>query len=136
MTTLIVTLPPPPTVLNPNRTSHWRTKAKAVKQYRNDAHIAAYTALNEMDRWHSNRPRWKQAVMTPKFYFRDRRRRDRDNFQAALKAACDGLVDAGVLIDDSGLATMPAEFDIDGNDPRVELHLRELQEGMPYASND
>ena len=59
--------------------------------------------------------------MTARFFFKTRRRRDRDNLLASLKAAFDGLADAGLVADDSGLIHMPVEQYIDRADPRVEL---------------
>jgi hypothetical protein len=40
-----------------------------------------------------------------------------------LKAAYDGIVEAGLLVDDDSahLTTLPAAFDIDRDTPRVEL---------------
>lgn len=52
-------------------------------------------------------PRWKtanvQITVTPP----DRRRRDKDNLLASLKAAFDGAQDAGLIADDSGLTYLP-----------------------------
>jgi len=59
--------------------------------------------------------------VTARFFFKTRRRRDRDNLLASLKAAFDGLADAGLVADDSGLIHMPVEQYIDRADPRVEL---------------
>jgi len=61
------------------------------------------------------------ARVTARFFFKTRRRRDRDNLLASLKPAFDGLADAGLVVDDSGLIHMPVEQHIDRTDPRVEL---------------
>ena len=57
------------------------------------------------------------------FYFRDLRRRDRDNLLASLKAAFDGLADAHILEDDSGLVHLPVRIEKDRENPRVELEI-------------
>lgn len=46
-------------------------------------------------------PRLERAHIVAEVCFRDRRRRDPNNFYPTAKAAVDGLVDAGVLDDDS-----------------------------------
>ena len=61
------------------------------------------------------------ARVTSKFFFRDRRRRDRDNLLASLKPAFDGIADARVVTNDSGMIHMPVEQYVDRPDPRVEI---------------
>lgn len=46
-------------------------------------------------------PRLERAHIVAELCFRDARRRDPNNFYPSVKAAVDGLVDAGVLVDDS-----------------------------------
>ena len=41
-----------------------------------------------------------------------------------LQAACDGLTDAGILADDSGLTPMPPEMLVDADCPRVVIEVR------------
>lgn len=103
--TLHLIIPAPPKVLHPNSRPHWRAKAAATKKYRNAVGAIAMSSLNA--------PRWESASCKATFYVRDRRRRDADNALASLKAAFDGLRDAGVIKDDSGLSHEPVEFAVD-----------------------
>jgi hypothetical protein len=43
---------------------------------------------------------WIRACLSMDFFFKDRRRRDVYNAAQAMKAAIDGCVDAGIIIDD------------------------------------
>jgi crossover junction endodeoxyribonuclease RusA len=100
--TVTIYLPLPPESLKPNARVHWRTKAKATKFYRETARWAA----------HAPHPAaWKSAEIQAHFRFKQDRRRDRDNLLASLKAAFDGLVDARLLADDSGLTHLPVTFE-------------------------
>jgi len=66
---------------------------------------------------------WQLASIKAVFYHKTNRRRDDVNSLQSLKAAYDGLVDAGLLVDDDAkhLQTQTPEFFIDKVDPRVEL---------------
>lgn len=82
-----------PVATNPlslNGRMHWRVKAKHTKQWREFAAVEAarYPALPACD-------------VTLTWFVRDSRRRDEDNLYLLLKALCDGLVDAGVVPDDT-----------------------------------
>ena len=61
------------------------------------------------------------AKVTARFFFRTRRRRDRDNLLASLKPAFDGIADARVVANDAGMIHMPVEQYVDRTDPRVEI---------------
>ena len=50
---------------------------------------------------------WKAANVQIEVTPPDRRRRDKDNLLASLKAAFDGAQDAGLIADDSGLTYLP-----------------------------
>jgi len=110
---LVVTLPLPPRVLSPNARPHWAAKARAVRQYRETACLCALVER-------PGRP-MQAARVTCRFFFRDRRRRDRDNLLASLKPAFDGIADAGVVTNDSGMIHMPVEQCVDRVRPRVEI---------------
>ena len=98
-----VTIPAPTVWLNANRRSHWRQWADDVKTWRDAGHVYARQAkLPGLDRIHIG------AVL----HFPDNRKRDGHNFYPTLKAIVDGLVDHGLIVDDS------AEY-LDGPDIRI-----------------
>ena len=128
---ITIILPLPPNTLSPNARVHWAAKGKAVAKYRRDAEYAAIAALAAMAfdaGLRMERPRWKRATATVAFYFRTRRRRDGDNALASIKAGLDGIADAGIVVNDSGL--FPLLFEdwhrVDPNNPRVEIVVKEM----------
>jgi Holliday junction resolvase RusA-like endonuclease len=110
-------LPLPPSKLNPNIRVHWAEKSRAVKTYRNIALFEAKKFLFDYD----SPPLWAKAVVSCEAFFSHIRNRDEDNFQASMKAAFDGLADAGIVINDSGFTHMPPVFSHDKKKPRVEI---------------
>lgn len=114
---VFVVLPLPPKQLSPNARICWQAKARAVKRYRALAHANCYQSAR----------RWKTAEAEAVFYFRDRRRRDRDNLLASLKAAFDGIAAAGVVADDAGITHLPVRVEVDRDNPRVEITIKETR---------
>ena len=121
ITVTSITMSIPPRILSPNARPHWGRLASVKKRRREMVAMLARASMGQVDP-----PRWKQAELTPVFYWPSSRRRDRDNAQAMLKADIDGLVDAGLLDDDEGLLTMPAGMLVDKAAPRVVLVVRDL----------
>jgi crossover junction endodeoxyribonuclease RusA len=78
--------------LSLNDRDHWAKKAKATQQVRDDADVLARQARI---------PRCAFIRTTLVYEPRDKRRRDPINLIATLKAVQDGLVDAGVVPDDT-----------------------------------
>ncbi len=117
-----ISLPLPPKELSPNERMHWARKARAVRNYRRWTDVATRQA----------RPKgWtvpSEVVVTCRFYFRDRRRRDRDNLLASMKAAFDGIVDSGLIRDDCDMIHMPVVIGYDRERQRVEITV------APHAS--
>ena len=116
---ITVTLSLPDRRLSPNYTvGSFRGrmgKANAIKKYRQAAHAAGIIAS------HGERLKWKEATVEATFYFKQDRRRDGDNLQGSLKAAFDGLADAGVVSNDSGFRHQPVKQAKDKANPRVEI---------------
>ena len=83
-----VTLPWPPSALNPNkRHAHWSIKSKAAKAYRK--------ACKELAQAHGMvAPDSPKIVLWLEFVPPDRRHRDDDNMVASFKAGRDGIADA------------------------------------------
>jgi crossover junction endodeoxyribonuclease RusA len=102
-TQIRVHLPVPPRQLSPNARCHFMAKAKITKQARATAAAMALSALG-------TRPLWKRATVKAVWHFPDARRRDHDNLMASCKAYFDGLRDAGIIEDDSGLTHEPPEI--------------------------
>lgn len=111
-----VTLQLPHKSLSPNSRCHWATKARAAKGYRSAAWAVALERLGR-----DPAPQWVQAVCQCRFYFPDRRIRDCDNLLASLKSAFDGLADAGIIANDSGLIHLPVVRDVDAHNPHVDI---------------
>lgn len=119
---LRVVLRLPPKELSPNARPHRMAKAAATKLYRQLAWATAREALGR------SRPKWTEATARVTFYFARPGRRDRDNLISSLKSAFDGLVDAGLLVDDENLIVLPPKREVDASRPRVEI---EVWEGEP-----
>lgn len=120
---LIVALPLPPQLLQPNRKSHWAVKSRAVRDYRWAAKMATLAALREAGEVVA----WDAAEVEPHFYFRVKRVRDPDNLASCLKAARDGLADAGLVKNDTNIRNAEPVVHIDPDHPRVELWIRKLK---------
>lgn len=124
---ILIVLRLPPKSLSPNRPPASRggrmAKARDAKRYRRSAWAHGC----------QQRPAepWERATVRATFYHATRRRRDDVNHLAMLKPAYDGLVDAGVLVDDDAehLTTLPAAFEVDRERPRVELLITRVAEG-------
>lgn len=118
--TVCLTLPLPPAILSPNRPPGPRggrfARASASKRYKRLAYDAA--TAERID----SAP-WGRATVQAAFFHKTARRRDDVNHLAMLKPAYDGLVEAGLLVDDDSehLTTLPATFAIDRENPRVTL---------------
>lgn len=90
-------LPFPPRGLSPNSRQHWRVKASLAAQYRE---TCGWVGKETMQRYGLTSPLEPPVRAEVTFVLPNRRRRDPDNLMASLKAAWDGLVDAGLLVDD------------------------------------
>jgi crossover junction endodeoxyribonuclease RusA len=82
------------TWLNANDRAHWSQKAKLTKGWRENSRaqsVRTPSSGGQIDRAH--------IVAT--LHFGDDRKRDVGNYAITVKAAIDGLVDAGVIPDDN-----------------------------------
>ena len=104
MPSLEITIPLPPRATHPNARPHWRTLAKAKKQQRGDAFLSAKDAIGR-----SAAPRFVRATILATFYKPGTQAKtmDSDGMVAWLKATADGLQDAQVIVNDSGLTWLP-----------------------------
>ena len=88
--TIPLTFTKPP--LNMNQRLHWAKKAKITKAIRTEAFIRCRAARI---------PRTKHLTVQLHYQPRDNRRRDPSNLMPTQKALVDGMVDAGVVPDDT-----------------------------------
>ena len=109
MNDFLVRLPLPPERLHPNQKPHRQERGRLTKKARGMAKILALAALNG-----GPRPYFPHAAIRAHWGFPTRRRRDEANLQAWLKAYVDGLVDAGIIVDDSSdhLVWLPCEIEL------------------------
>ena len=123
---LTIILPIPPSVLSPNSTigsiGSRMMKASASKRYRRLAREAI--EAEEV----ATAP-WRLASVRVAFYYGNTRRHDEDNAMGSLKAAYDGIVDSGLLIDDdhTHMKRHIPEFSVDKLNPRVMLEITRLE---------
>jgi crossover junction endodeoxyribonuclease RusA len=79
-------------VLNANQRDHWQARARKVKVLR---HASAVMARN------ARIPALAHITVGLQYIPTRKGRRDADNLVPNLKALCDGLVDAGIVPDDT-----------------------------------
>lgn len=77
--------------LTANQRFHWRKKAQLVKEVRQWAGVL----------FRSTQFATTPVIVELTWHVPDKRRRDADNLVPTLKALCDGLVDAGIVPDDT-----------------------------------
>jgi Holliday junction resolvase RusA-like endonuclease len=94
---------------------------RAKKKARAAASVAAALVLFEAQ---ASPPRWTSAKIHACFYHKTRARRDKANLVGSLKAAIDGIQDAGIVVDDFVLAAPTVDDLIDKDSPRVEITIR------------
>jgi crossover junction endodeoxyribonuclease RusA len=78
--------------ISANRRGHWARHADDIREWRPAAAMCARAAQV---------PHLERVVVTLHCTPPDQRRRDRDNVRATLKPIIDGLVDVGVITDDT-----------------------------------
>jgi crossover junction endodeoxyribonuclease RusA len=88
----VIALPWAAPPLSGNQRLHWRAKAVKVSAARANAAYLAFAI-----------PPMLKCRVELIWYVTDRIRRDEDNLMPYLKALCDGLVDAGVVADDTNV---------------------------------
>ncbi len=118
--TVTIILPLPSPYLSPNKPPASRGgRIKKAQIARKQRKLACKMTKDTM----VETAPWEKATIQAHFFHRQKRRRDDVNFLAMLKSAYDGIVDAGLLVDDDSdhLATLTPIFSIDKESPRVEL---------------
>ena len=113
---VVIELDLPPRCLSPNARAHYFTRASAVKRYRTLAMWCTVEAMAKAG-LSTNGCHWQQVTVQCTFRFAQRRRRDKDNLLASMKAAFDGIADSGLVVDDSAMTHLPVEISIDPTRP-------------------
>lgn len=74
---------------------------------------------------HADVEPWELSRISMQFWFKDKRRRDLLNAVAAMKSAIDGIVDAGLMVDDDWQHMRVGELvaGVDRCDPRVQIQV-------------
>jgi crossover junction endodeoxyribonuclease RusA len=103
-------------VLSPNSRAHWATKSRAVKAARATARYEATVAGGAC-------LMLTTARIDIRALHKIVRRRDRDNLISSCKAYFDGLADAGLIANDSGFTLGLVVFEVDKEEPRIELEV-------------
>jgi hypothetical protein len=123
MEQITIVLDLPPRMLSPNARCHWAVKAKHVKKYRMHAWAASLCALRN-----EQQPKWKKAKLNAKAFFKTKAFPDPSNFMASLKAAEDGIADAGIIVNDRALWPERPVFAKDSRNPRIEITITKENE--------
>ena len=84
----------PPKAANPNANSHYFTRS-TVRRKQQEEMIAYVLEQGKPD------TPYDRAHITITWRARDKRNRDVDNLLSAMKGSIDGLIHAGVIVDDS-----------------------------------
>jgi len=119
-----IVLPLPTGLMLPNRKAHWKAKREAFVTAKQLAWATALEAVMRIPGW---RP-ISSCVVQYTFYGPDHRLRDPDNYAAACKPYLDGLVAAGLLLDDSNrvIKNSSGRFgQPDDKGPRTEVEITE-----------
>ena len=94
-----IELPPPPASLSPNARVHWAEKYRATKAYKEECGwtLVALKSSNAIPKLPLPPPVKATVTLT----FARSRRRDLDNYVAALKPLWDAMVETRWLVDDN-----------------------------------
>lgn len=111
-----ISIPTLPPSLNVWTRKHWRIRHQEVKEMARNLKLLALSF---------NIPCFEKAEVKLTYYFRDKRRRDPDNYVG--KFILDGLRKAGIIAEDNAevLKLPQPEFKIDPQAPRTEVIIRE-----------
>ena len=111
-----LTFPLPPKEVNPNQahSAHWKRTSKAKRRYKADMALGLVVQKVPV-------LMLREVMAQPAFYFRQQRRRDKDNAAASLKSCWDAMTEHGLLADDSGLTPLPPLLLVDRENPRLEV---------------
>ena len=122
-THVTIEMPLPDAALSQNYHGHWTRRHRAAKVARESAYLRALGSRTFAcpEPWP-----WPAATVDLTFYWPDKRRRDKDNAVASMKAALDGIADAGLVVNDEHFQPGKVDFQVDKSNPRVVITMRKL----------
>lgn len=119
-----LTLRLPDAILSPNARVMSKkgvfARAGKTKRYRNHACEQMTLAMRDSDLGPFP---WPHAYIRFNFYFGTNRNRDEDNFEARMKAARDGMADAGIVTNDRYFRMQRPTMQVDKENPRVVVEI-------------
>lgn len=118
MNSITITVALPSKEVSQNARVHFMARARATLKQRTEAGVACLAASKSS-------PRWKKATLSIVAFFKTKRWPDPMNFIGSLKATADGIEDAGIVANDSGLWPTRPVFATDKSNPRVVLTITE-----------
>lgn len=110
----------PPLSSNDQKRAHYHKVAKCKKLVGEQVKEAAIAQAIHIE---------GQCTVEVVWFVPDKRKRDTDGLGPFLKAACDGLVQAGAIEDDHSDFVVRTAMSIDKSDmknPRIEVHIQEV----------
>lgn len=118
MITTKVVIPVPDRCLNPNSRSHWGKISDKKRLLRHQSKCSCLSAVNDNV---SGIFPLTDADYHIRYYHSTVRFMDEDNILASLKAAIDGAIDAGLIVDDKDVHIKGIERFKDADFQRVEI---------------
>lgn len=118
----------PPVSSSPNWRGHWSTQREEAKVYHNAVFYCCVDSRNREAFGGMPLPLFIKARLNLTFIFPEHRRRDRDNLLASFKPGLDGIVDAGLLLDDDAEHLEIGKVDILVDPDRAPLTIIELEQ--------
>lgn len=126
---LTVRIPGRPPTANARR--HWRSVARDNELWKAAASTIAGVERAKWEQQHGLRWRpIRRCDVLVRFVVKDRRARDWDNLIGSIKPELDGVVDAGVILDDSNRVIRRVSFEIvyEKGDTATEFEIAEIDD--------
>jgi hypothetical protein len=114
----------PPGEMSPNWRGHWSAQSPAAAEFRRAAWLCCVNRRNLARQWVP----FSRPVMNLTFIFGIERRRDEDNMRTRFKPGLDGIVDAGLLVDDDPRRLITGTLEMVVDKDRAPLTIIELEE--------
>jgi len=121
----------PDRALSPNARVHWAVRSRASADYKGLVFFHAMNQLNNEDAVRlvrKERIAMKRALLDLTFVFKQKRRRDRDNFISMFKPGLDAIRQLGLIEDDSSEHLLIGSVAIEVDAARAPLTIIELKE--------